>query len=258
VREGTEMITKWKVLGAVLAMAMAVSLARAVDVDIIVVPGAGQAAKIAAAPGVRDTWISSTFAAGSTAVSLEDFEGYTPAVNFNAAHLTGAGTFTPSGLPSSGSGTGNVEFSILDAATSPFSGRYNTTPGGDNWLDSNDITELTLAPLNSITSLFFFIGDANDVGGALRLEITTAGGTTTWNFPTAQPNGSLYFVGISDFSPGEITSIRLVQTNTHDGYALDDFGTVSVGQTPEPGTLGLMGLGLVGLMARFRRRPKRQ
>ncbi len=252
------MTSRVKVVGSIMVMVAAVSLARAVDVDIIVVPGVGEAGKIANSEGVRDTWISTNFGGGSTAVILEDFESYTPAVHFNAAHATGAGTFTPGGLGSDGGGTGNVEFSILDAGTTPFSGRFNTTPSGANWLDSNDITELTLVPDNSITSLFFFVSDANDVGGALRLEVTTGGGTTTFNFATGQGSGSLYFVGISDFTAGEITSIKLVQTNTHDGYGLDDFGTVSTAPVPEPGTFGLLGLGLVGLMARFRKRLNRQ
>jgi PEP-CTERM motif len=250
------MITKWKVLGAVLAMAMGVSLARAVDVDIIVVPGGNQAATITNSSTVQDNWIS-TYFPGSVAVSLETFDGVSLGVDTNLS--TPAGDFSAGGSGGdTATSTGGVEFWILDSSTTPFSGRFDNTSGGSGrWLDSNDITEITFVPDGGLTSLFFFVSDANDVGGQLELQITTTGGPLTpISIDPNQPNGSLWFVGIRNFGAGEITEIKLVQSNQHDGYGLDRFGTV--GPVPEPGTLGLMGLGLIGLMARFRRRPKRQ
>ena len=251
------MITKWKILGSLLAMATAVSLAHAVDVDIVVVPGADQATKTTNSTTVLNNWISANFS-GSVAVSLETFDGVSLGAATNLS--TPAGNFTAGGLGGENvpPSTGGVEFRILNSSTTPFSGRFDITSGGSGrWLDSNDITQISFVPDGSLTSLYFFISDANDVGGHLQLEITTTGGPLSpVLIPASQPNGSLYFVGIRNFSPGEITEIKLVQSNRHDGYGLDRFGTV--GPVPEPSTLGLMGLGLVGLMVRFRRRPKRQ
>jgi hypothetical protein len=181
---------------------------------------------------------------GSTIQNLENFEsfGYGPFTQL----ASGAGTFSVmnGSLASSADGTHNNEFTVLNSSNTPFHGRYDTTAGGNNWLDSNDITKLQLA--TSFTSLFFFINDVNDIDGSLRIQ--TADGTSATNFAAKGVDGNLYFVGIT--SAGPIGSIQWINNSQTDGFGLDDFGTVKYNSsTPEPGTSVGIGTGLLILAA---------
>lgn len=108
---------------------------------------------ITAAEGDVNTWAAANFPATATPTIVATFESNTYGPWNQLA--TGAGTFIaePGGLGSDMSGTGTNQFTILDAADTPFNGRYNTTPGGQNWLDSNDITDLGLN--TSLSNLYF-------------------------------------------------------------------------------------------------------
>jgi hypothetical protein len=141
---------------------------------------------------------------------------------------TGIGSFSilADGLASTGTGTRHNEFSILDNSNTPFSGRYNTTEGGTNWLDSNDITEVQLT--TTADSLFFFITDVNDASG--NLNIQTADNTNA-SFPGGTKDGNIFFVGIT--SSHAIATVQWHNTSTSDGFGLDDFGIV------QPGELGV-------------------
>ncbi len=201
------------------------------------------ASSIANAGTARDAWFAANFGAGAAIQTLENFEGfgYGPFTQL----ASGAGTFSvmQGSLPSYSNGTRNNEFTVLNNSNSPFFGRYNTTPGGNNWLDSNDITKLQLA--TSLTTMFFFITDVNDVEGALRIQ--TADGTSATNFAAAGVDGNLYFVGIT--SSGPIGSIQWINNSQNDGFGLDDFGTVKYNSsTPEPSTSIAIGTGLLILV----------
>jgi len=225
------------------------SIGAAYATTITIVPATG----IANAVADENAWITANFPSGDTASLVETFEtyGYGP---YNQL-ATGAGTFVavPGGLGSNASGTGTDQFTILNSSDTPFNGRYNTTPGGNNWLDSNDITDLQLN--TSLSNVYFFITDVNDTGGVLTMK--TQDGTTSSSFATPGYNGEIYFVGIS--SSGPIGNIQWLNTSQGDGYGLDDFGTVkssSVTSTPEPANWLMASSGLLILLGAVRLRMR--
>ena len=192
------------------------------------------ASNVAGANAALNTWLTNNFVPGSTTDTLTTFEN--DADGHYSSLSTGIGTFStlPGGLGSTGTGTGKNQFSVLDSADTTFNGRYNTTPGGKNWLDSNDITKLQLT--TTYDSIYFFITDVNDCGG--NLSIQTADGSSA-SFSKGNANGNIFFVGIT--GPDAIGYVQWLESNRSDGYGLDDFGIVNLPfnppQTvPEPAT----------------------
>jgi len=193
---------------------------------------------------------------------LEDFEGFTASASPTQGYTslnTGAGTF--SRAPGFQSGTGGAcikdagvcdEFHVLNAATTPFSGRYNTTPGlvarQGNWLDSNDINGIRLDLAPSRTNLFFFLTDVSDQGGTLTVT-GHDGSSMSQAITPMQTNGALFFVRLA--SPSGLSAIEFRNSHRGDGWGIDDIGTQSV---PEPTSLMLLGAALLGASARLRRR----
>jgi hypothetical protein len=204
------------------------------------------AANIAGAAADRDAWLTANFGIGTTAQTLETFENDTRGPWTSLA--SGVGTFSimPGGKASMGVGTQKNNFTVLNQSNSPFSGRYDTTPGGKNWLDSNDITELQLS--TTLDTIYFFITDANDHNGGLQIQ--TADGTVA-GFPTRTGNGSIFFVGITSSDP--IGYLNWINTARADGFGLDDFGTANIPYTaspvPEPATWLVAGCALLILAA---------
>jgi hypothetical protein len=214
-----------------------------------------QASSIANATADRNTWLAANFGSGATAQALTGFENNT--YGPWASLATAAGTFSvvPGSKPATGAGTHTDDFTILNNSDTPFEGRYNTTPGGNNWLDSNGITELQLS--TSLDTVYFFITDVDDTGG--KLTIQTEDGSTSSNF--ANPaNGDLYFVAIT--GPDAIGYIRWLNTSQSDGYGLDDFGTVklpspSPAAVPEPASWIVSAVALLIISAAVQRREKK-
>lgn len=230
---------------ASLVLIAAMGLAQAANITIL------SATSIADAVNERNAWIATNFGRQATANMLTTFEGIGLGTYTNLT--TAAGTFTvgPNALGSLGAGTGALEFSVLNSTTTPFSGRYDTTPGGTEWLDSNDITDLKLS--TSLTSLFFFITDVNDQGGVLNIR--TADGTQRSAFKPWGADGNIYFVGI--LGGNSLSSIEWLNNSRADGFGVDDFGTVKMSDppasVPEPGSFVLIGCGLVVLPLMIRR-----
>ena len=231
-------------------MLLILSAASAGATTITIMP----ASSISNAYADENSWVLSTFGSNFEPETLENFNEFTASDTSGYTSLsTSVGTFSVApgsqpGNPTWSSGTKQNQFTILDAADTPFKGRYSTTPGGGNWLDSNDITDIELS--TSLNTLIFMITDVNDIGPSDMLTIETADGTESSAFAPEPPaeNGDLYVVAIT--SSGPIGDVWFLNTSTADGYGLDDFGTVvdPPAPTPEPGTLGIAGLGLVALI----------
>ena len=158
---------------------------------------------------------------------------------------------------------------VLDKPTSPFSGRFNSTqPGADNanWLDSNDVSQVVweadlqadgidLGNGQKISGLGVILTDVTDVGATFQLELAGRMVTETKDF-SGLGNGDFTVVTalFRNFAPpitGFTATFENISGNqTRDGFGIDD-ATITV---PVPATLGLLGLGLVGLGAAARRR----
>lgn len=132
--------------------------------------------------------------------------------------------------------------------------QLNTGGSDVEFLDSADVTHIRLV-VDDITkkysNLFFLIQDPSDHG-----SITTLTGNETvasaLTFSPYQPNGGLFFIGITLDDQEDLESLDWTVSSQKDGYRLDTFGTV----VPEPTTLLLFGTGIAGLAAVGRRRRK--
>jgi hypothetical protein len=217
-----------------------------------------QATSVANATADRNTWLTENFGAQATPQALTGFEN--DATGSYTSLATAAGTFSvvSGSLPSTGNGTHKDDFTVLNSSESPFQGRYNTTPGGKNWLDSNDITKLQLT--TSDDTIYFFMTDVDDTGG--KLTIQTEDGSTSSAF-TKPANGDLYFVAIT--GADAIGYIRWLNTSQADGYGLDD-GTVkysssplfSAAPVPEPASWIILGVAMFLLWAAVGRRDRKE
>lgn len=244
-----------KTAGIALASLFSLSAANAAVMN-VTLSGPGTATAEAA---------EATFLSYLKDTTTEDFEGFTAATDSSGQTVninTGVGTFTQ--LQTGGNGateacndggfscTGGL--AILDSTTSPFIGRYPMPdePGNNNWLDSMDSQEMEFSISGMFKAVGFYMTDPNDVGGLLDIvfeDDTTATYNMNDIFTGAQGEGAAYYLGfISDVA---ITSLVFKSNHTNDGFGIDN---VTVGQVPEPGTLALMGLGLMGIGMMRRRR----
>lgn len=234
-------------------VALAVLFAGLAAAGPITVYISGPHSDLASAEATRAAWLGT-----ANWTVLEDFESFTAAFPAGYTSLaTGIGTFQtdPSGQGSApgNAGTGLNEFVILNSALTPFAGRFNTTPGGANWLDSNDITNFYLSVGVPTSTLFFFMTDAEDVGAAGQLRITARdaqnNATSTVVSTAVLGNGAIHFVGIQ--AEGLIEEVRWLNGQRNDGFGVDQFGAVVI---PEPASFFLLGSALLGAGLYHRRR----
>ena len=204
----------------------------------------------------------SSFLSGLPYFVTEDFES--PAFSAGdrePSFNTTVGTFTAvtpgnTGIGAACEGQCLAGLAILNGATTPFEGRFAV--GGSQWLDSNDYKKMTWVAGGDYYAVGFFITDPNDVGARLAIDSYDAdmvmshldlGGTP---LAGGLPNGQVYYVTIVDDSG--ISQLDFYSDAGHcanDGYGIDRFTAAPV---PEPGTLLLLGAGLMGLAARRRSR----
>jgi len=199
-----------------------------------------------AAKDAESAYLASLGATGFTTETFEGIAAGTRATSF----ATSVGTFDLNVAGSGGLCEPNCDgLAVLDSATSPYSGRFAQPTGArnENWLDSNDARVLTFTALAGTTSVGFYLSDPNDAGG--RMDV---GGISFFFddiFGSRLGNGRAFYVTLE--SALALAPITILSNNPDDGYGID---TVTVASVPEPGTLTLLGLGLLGLGALRARR----
>jgi len=187
------------------------------------------------------------FFANLTGVGTETFEGFTTGQTLPiTVNFSGAGSATLTDPTNSSS-----IFSGPDGA-----GRFPIS--GSKYLETGAGSGFEITFSSPISAFGFYGTDIGDFGGALALTMAESGGGTV-QLPvgnTIGSNGStsgsaLYF-GFYDLT-NTYTSITFDNTGSGgvDVFGFDNFSIGSLQQvtpTPEPGTLSLLGLGLVSLL----------
>lgn len=186
--------------------------------------------------------------------TTEDFESFAAGVQ-TPSLLTSVGTFNRITSGSGGSCDDGpydctAGLGVLNAGTSPFSGRFAISP--TQWLDSFDATKMVFdLDVISGNTVGFYITDPNDQGARMDLKLKD-GSLTSFLlddiFGSSESSGAVFYVTI--YEAGGIDSIKFLVDDPNDGYGIDN---VTVGTVPEPGSLALMGLGLLGLAASRRK-----
>jgi len=191
---------------------------------------------------------------------LEDFEDIEP--GWYTQKDTGVGTFTAEG--DIGTGATSYNKNHDEISSSPYFsiqeddddwyryGRNNTTTGEDarEWLDSGDITLLTLTLKDtSLTNLFFYIQDPGEFSVTTLFVNDDNDPATHYKF-SKKANKASFFVGISWTDEEVLSTLSWATKSQSDGFGLDDFSTI---QNPEPATMFLFGFGLIGIAGITRR-----
>lgn len=176
--------------------------------------------------------------------------------NRSSSFSTDVGTFELT-EPGDGLNDHSDELRIHSNETGGF-GRTATSEGGF-WLDSNDARQVVWnfdSPESGFANaLGFYLSDVADVAGELEMILSDADGNqlAAQSIRYPQVEGNLKYVTVfSDFNllGG---SLAFNNSSMNDGWGID---SVTVGEVPEPGTLLLMGLGLLGLGVARRRIAK--
>lgn len=216
-------------------------------------------ANVAAALTARDAFIGSTVSAG------EDFEKLTACSSKKRQTCasgtvgTAVGTFTGFGGSISNGGSQvqpKDQIVVRTSKPDPY-GRYNVTPGGKNWLDSNDregIFWTVMTPGDGgLTRLAFLLTDVDDVGTVL-FNIVVNGNSLVQNTATrpavGAPNGTLHLVTMLFDAPTDGVTITMI-SGTGDGYGIDG---IRLSAVPLPAGMPLLLAGLGGLALLRRRR----
>lgn len=215
--------------------------------------GLGLAALPAAATSISvETWSAGAWAdatAGWASRTTESFEGFGPG-EIAGPLASAVGSFTTLGGHGTGAsvtGTGH-QLALRDG---PNYGRMNTTAGGKTFLDSNDTLGLRwtvgLAGGAMFDRIVFSLSDVADQGATLDI---LAGGSLLTTL-LGQANGAVNLVTIQFGSLVSAAEIRLSNSRTNDGFAIDD-ATVGAVPLPAGGLLLLSGLGGLALARRRR------
>lgn len=166
---------------------------------------------------------------------------------------------------------GSVDNAVEDPLTGGVYGRFNTTdPVGYPGFFFSTVDSFTVTFGSDISAFGFYGTDFFDFNGELTVAFLDANGKSVFSKKLDAPsgsgvadNGSLNFFGIVASSPAEqfrsvLFTIKQPVESNPDALGFDDFIIGEIATTPpvdlpEPATLGLVGVSLLGLVATRRR-----
>lgn len=200
-----------------------------------------------ALPSVAKTAFEGALSGIGAPLLREDMEGMTvPAVLSNQSPIDF----------SFGIITGNPITPSNEALSLASTGVFNTTSGGSKFIDASGNVTITFT--EAVAGFGLYLTDLGDFSNSLitaTLRIA-GGGTAQVDVKSDGLNADLLFFGVYDDSSAAYSSITFNTNSLGDVFGMDDFVAVvrPVDQRiPEPGTLSMLAIGLLGLGALRRR-----
>jgi len=164
------------------------------------------------------------------------------------------------------------ELLIVDVApgTTDGNGRYSIPSASSRkFVEANAGSDFVVRFNQAISAFGFYGVDIGDFGGQLSLQILDQGNGVMQTIPVdhivgsnGSSDGSVLFMGIlSNAAATDFWGVRFVSSDSGDFFAFDNFSVAEREQiepppnpTPLPGSLALLGAGLLGMSLTARRR----